>query len=171
MVKSMADAVDELLDREQADQPARERYGRIKRGDRRSRGETKAAKAPQVIDVAKPYQAERYPQHHDADENLDDQTWRPVHRFGNRGQIQVIIAAGGNRSTNEDRVDEEGRGDLLQPQPGVTERARDNVEHYREREAEAQDSAQYHQRDCEPVERPPFQMTLPLQHQFVGDGH
>ena len=29
----------------------------------------------------------------------------------------------------------------------------------------------HHQDQFEPVERPPFQMMLPLQHQFVGDGH
>ena len=54
---------------------------------------------------------------------------------------------------------------------GVTQRARENVEHHRERKAEAQDSAQHHQHELEPVERPPLQVTLPLQHQFVGDGH
>jgi hypothetical protein len=53
----------------------------------------------------------------------------------------------------------------------MTDGARDDVEHDREREPETQQPAQHHQDQLEPVERPPFQVMLPLQHQFVGDGH
>src|SRR5579871_3128448 len=46
-----------------------------------------------------------------------------------------------------------------------------DVGRHGQREAEAEDAAKHHQHQLEPVERPPLQMTLPLQHQFVGDGH
>src|SRR5467141_5456670 len=49
--------------------------------------------------------------------------------------------------------------------------ARDDVEHHGQREAEAQHPAKHHQDHFEPVERSPFQVMLPLQHQFVRDGH
>src|ERR1700736_6412115 len=49
--------------------------------------------------------------------------------------------------------------------------SRDDVSRYRERKSETQDPAQHHQDQFEPVERPPFQVMLSLQHQFVGDGH
>ena len=93
---------------------------------------------------------------------------RAVHRFGDRGEIEVIVAAGRHRRADEDRVDEQRRGDFLQPQPGVADHAGDDVGGDRQREAEAQHAAEDHQRELEPVERAPFQVTLPLQHQFVG---
>src|ERR1700719_5382001 len=120
MIKSFADAIDQLFDREQRDQRAGERYRRVKRGDRRAGRQPEAAKAPQIIDIAEPDQAERDAEHDDADDDLDDQPRRPVQRLGDRGQVQMIVAAGGDRGTNEDRVDEQGGGDLLQPQPGIT---------------------------------------------------
>src|ERR1700676_3351437 len=136
MIKSLADANDQLYAREQRDQHAGERYRRIKRGDRRTRRQPEAAKAPQIIDIAEPDQAERDAEHDDADDDLDDQPWRPVQRLGDRGQIQMIIAAGGDRGTNEDRIDEQGGGDLLQPQPGKTNGPWDDVEHHQRRKAE-----------------------------------
>src|SRR5712691_768507 len=48
---------------------------------------------------------------------------------------------------------------------------RDDVEHHGQREYEAQHPANHHQDHFEPVERSPFQVMLPLQHQFVRDGH
>ena len=41
----------------------------------------------------------------------------------------------------------------------------------RQREAEAEDAAENHQRELEPVQRPPLQMTLPLRNELVGDCH
>ena len=82
----------------------------------------------------------------------------------------MIVAAGGDGGADEDRIDEQRGGDFLQPQPGVADGPRDDVEHHRKREAETQHAAEHHQDQFELVERAPFQVTLPLQHQFVGDG-
>jgi hypothetical protein len=83
----------------------------------------------------------------------------------------MIVAAGGDRGADENSIDKQRGSDFLQPEPGMADGSRDNVEHDRQREAEAQQPAKHHQDQFELVERPPFQMTLPLQHQFVGDGH
>src|SRR6266478_1814638 len=96
---------------------------------------------------------------------------RAVHRLRDRGQIQMIVAAGGYRGADENRIDEQRGSDLLQPQPGMAEGPRDDVSRHRQRETEAQHATEDHQDQFEPVERSPFQVTLPLQHQFVGDGH
>src|SRR5258708_37814269 len=50
-------------------------------------------------------------------------------------------------------------------------RPRYDVGRHREREAETERAAQHHQDQFEPVQRAPFQMALPLQHELVGDGH
>ena len=147
------------------------RNRRIERGDRRARRQPETAETPEIVDIAEPDQAERHAEHHDADDDLDDQARRAVHRLGDRGQIEMIVAAGGDRGADEDRIDEQRGGDLLQPQPGMADGARDDVGRHRQREAETQHAAQHHQDQFEPVERPPFQVMLPLQHQFVGDGH
>ena len=86
-------------------------------------------------------------------------------------QQRGIVAPGGDRRPDEDRIDEQRGGDLLQPQPGMADGAGDDVAGDRQREAEAQHAAQDHQHQFEPVERSPFQVMLALQHQFVGDGH
>ena len=171
MVKSVADAVDQLLDREQRDQHSGQRDRRVQRGDRRARRQAETAKPPQIVEVAEPDQAERDAENRDTNDDLDDQARRAMHRLGNRGQIQVIVAAGGDGGADEDGVDEERGGRLLQPQPGMTDGPRDDVAGHKQREAETQHAANDHQCQFEPVERLPFQMTLPLQHQFVGDGH
>ena len=46
---------------------------------------------------------------------------RAVHRLRDRGQIQMVVAAGSDRGTNEDRIDEQRRGDFLQPKPGMAD--------------------------------------------------
>ena len=106
----------------------RQRDRGIERGDRRVRRQAETAKAPEIVEVAEPDQAERDAEHHEADDDLDDQARRAVHRLGDRGQIEMIVAAGGDRGADEDRIDEQRRGDLLQPQPGTADRARDDVE-------------------------------------------
>src|SRR3981081_4161195 len=110
MVEALGDAIDQLLDREQRDEDAGDRYSRIKRGDRRARWKAETAKAPEIVDVAEPDQAERNAEDDDADDDLDDQPRRPVQCLGDRGQVQMIVAAGGDRGADEDRVDEQGRG-------------------------------------------------------------
>src|SRR5207247_6658003 len=83
----------------------------------------------------------------------------------------MIVAAGGYRRADENRIDEQRGSDFLQPQPGMADGPRDDVGRYRHRETETQDAAADHQEEFKLVERPPFQVTLPLQYQFVGDGH
>src|SRR3984893_1227292 len=51
MIEAVAAAVDQLLDGEQENQRAGKRDGRIERRDRRHRGQPKAAKAPQIIEI------------------------------------------------------------------------------------------------------------------------
>src|ERR1700676_63686 len=104
MIEAVADAVDQLLDREQPDQQPGERYRRIERGDRRPRGQPETAETPEKVDVTEPDQAKRHAEHHEADDDLDDQPWRAVQGFRDRGQIQVIIATGRDRGTNENRI-------------------------------------------------------------------
>ena len=171
MIEPVANAVDELLHREQGDQRAGKRDRRIERGDRRPRWQPEAAEAPDIIDVAKIDEAGRHAEHDDADNDLDDHARRAVHRIRDRGQVQMIVAPGGDGGPDEDRVDEQRRGDFLQPQPGMADGPRDDVSRHRQRKSEAQHAAHDHQEQFEPVERLPFQMTLSLQHQFVGDSH
>src|SRR3954471_16990784 len=106
MVKSVADAVDQLLDGEQRDQHARQRNDRIQRSDRRARRQAKTAKTPEVIEIAEPYQAGRDAENRDPDDDLDHEARRAVHRLGNRGQIEMIVAASSDGSADENGVDE-----------------------------------------------------------------
>ncbi len=129
------------------------------------------AEAAQIIEIAVADQAERDGEHDQPRHDLDDQARAAVHRLRDRGQIEMVVAAGRDRGADEDRVDEHRGGGFLQPQPGMADGAGDDVGGDRHRKAEAEDAAQDHQHGLEPVERPPFQMTLPLQHQFVGECH
>src|SRR5258705_6381780 len=117
MVKTVADAIDELLDREQADQRAAKRDRGIERGDRRARRQAKTAKAADIVLVAEPDQTKGDAEHHDADDDLDDQPRRAMHRLGNRGQIEMIVAAGRAPRAPENSGDENSRGGLLPTPP------------------------------------------------------
>src|SRR5258708_39362012 len=77
----------------------------------------------------------------------------------------MIVAPCRYRGADEDAVDEEGRGDFLQPQPWCPDRARDDVADHRGAEAHQGRAAQDHQQGFEPVERSPLQPPLSLQHQ------
>src|SRR3954470_4212456 len=83
----------------------------------------------------------------------------------------MVVAPGRGRGADEDRIDEQRRGHLLKPQPGMADGAGDDVGGHRQREAEAEHAAEDHQRELEPVEPAPFEVTLALHQQFVGDGH
>src|SRR5258706_9212484 len=120
VLKPLADAVDQLLDREQANQHAGQGYRGIERRDRRARGKAETAKTSEIVEVAKPDQAKRNAENHDADDDFDDHARRAMHRLGDRGQIQMIVAAGGYRPAAENLIDEKRGRDLLQPQPGTT---------------------------------------------------
>src|ERR1700686_5830206 len=97
MVKSIFDAVDQLLDREQADQHAGERNRGIERGNRRARRQPETAETAEVVDIAEPDQTKRDAEHDEADTDLDDQPRGAVQRVRDRGQVQMIVAAGGGR--------------------------------------------------------------------------
>src|SRR5258705_1950861 len=135
MVKALGDAVDQLLDRKQGNQHAGERNRGIERGDRRARGKAETAETPEIVDVAKPDQAERYAENHDADDDLDNQARRAVHRLGDRGQVQMIVAAGGYPGGPEKRTQEKPTGGLLQPQTPMSEGGRDHGKRYRPRQS------------------------------------
>jgi hypothetical protein len=94
-----------------------------------------------------------------------------VQRIGDRREIEMIVAPAGDRRAGEDRIDEEGRRHLLQPQPRPADLAGDDVEDDRRAEPEQQQAAQHHQHGFERIERAPFQMTLPPEHQSVANGH
>ena len=105
-------------------------------------GRRNAAEAAQVVEVAIPDQADGDRQH-DRRSTISTIDPRPaVHRLRDRGEIEMIVAAGGHGRTNEDRVDEQRRCHLLQPQPGMADGARHDVGGDRHREAEAEHAAQ-----------------------------
>ena len=145
MVKSLGDAVHQLLDRKQPDQQSGERDSRIERGNRRPRRQAETPKTSEVVDVAKPDQAKCHAENNDADNDLDDQARRAVQGIGDRGEVEMIIAAGGDRGADENSIDEQRGSYFLQPQPGMADGSRDDVKHDRQRKAEAQQPAKHHQ--------------------------
>src|SRR5262249_35908937 len=83
----------------------------------------------------------------------------------------MVAAPRRDRGAGEDRVDEEGRRHLLQPQPGPPDLARNDVEDDGSAKAEEQEAAQQHQHGFERVEHAPFEVGLPLEHQSVAQSH
>src|SRR5882672_8331874 len=83
----------------------------------------------------------------------------------------MIVAAGGDGGTDEDGVNEKRGRYFLKPEPGMADGSCNDVAGHRQGKAEAQHAAKKHQHEFELVERRPFQVMLPSQHQFVGDGH
>src|SRR5206468_3634497 len=100
-------------------------------------GKTETPEAPEIVDVAKPDQAERHAEHRNANDDLDDQPRRAVQSLGNRRQIQMIVAAGGDSRADEDGVDEKRGGNFLQPEPGVAYLPGDDVAGHRQGKPEA----------------------------------
>src|SRR5215471_17721105 len=169
--ETVAQAVHQLLDRKQSDKNPAYRDRRIEGGNRRHRGHAEAGKAAQEIQPTEIDEAERYPEHDETRGYLHDSPRCPNQRVCDGGEIEVIVAPGGDRGAGEDRVNEEGRGHLLQPQPGPADLARDDVEDDGRAKAEQQQAAQHHQHGFKRVERAPLEVTLPLKHQAFGDGH
>src|ERR1700674_3631613 len=171
VIEAVAAAVDQLLDGKQENQYAGHGGRRVERRYRGHRGEPVAAKTPQIVAI--PEVDETGGDHEDnhTNDDLHDQPRRAVQRVGKRRQVEVIIAPGCNRGADEDAVDEKPRRDFLEPEPGKTDRARDDVACDRNGEAEQRDTAQDHQDQLEPIKRSPLEVTLPVQHQFVGDAH
>jgi hypothetical protein len=83
----------------------------------------------------------------------------------------MIVAPSCDRGAGKDRVDEEGRRHLLQPQPWPADLARDDIENDGAAKAEQQKAAQHHQHGFKRVERAPLEVALPLEYQPFGDGH
>src|SRR3954454_20997680 len=127
MLKAVADAVDQLLDGEQRHQGAGKRDRRRERSDRRSGRQPETAEAAQVIDIAEPDQAKRDREHDEANEDLDREPRPAVQGLRDRRQIEMIVAPGGDRGADEDRIDEQRRGHLLKPQPWMAYGAGDDV--------------------------------------------
>ena len=113
----------------------------------------------------------KYAQNHATNDDFNREPRRAVHRFRQRRQIKVIVAARGDGRADEYRVDEERRRDFLEPQPRMTDAAGDDIESHGRREAEQQCPAQHHQDEFEHIERAPFQMTLTVQYELVGEPH
>ena len=165
-------AVDELLDREQRDQHAGRRNdrrcrrsagsatasgscrGRASRSSSRTRSSSSDTTST-ITRLAISMRAAR----------------RAGHPLGDLGQVEVVVAARRRRHADEHAPGEERRRDLLQPQPGRAERARDDVAEHRQREHEDADAAQDHQHGLEPVERLPLQVAVALQDQRAEIGH
>jgi hypothetical protein len=83
----------------------------------------------------------------------------------------VVIAARGDGRADENRVNEKRGRDFLEPQPRMTDAAGDDIEGHGRRKAKQQQPAQHHQGEFEHVERAPFQMTLAVQYELVGEPH
>jgi hypothetical protein len=169
--EAIAAAVDDLLDREQGDQHAGQRDRGIERRNRRIRGQPKAAEAAEEIDVAEIDQAARNSENDEARRDLDDEPRRAVHRFGESGEVEVVVAPRRRRGAGENSIDEQGRRHLLEPQPGMADRPRHDVERNRQAEAGQRQPAEHHQDHLKRVEGAPFQMTLPVEHELFGDCH
>src|SRR5882672_9138045 len=107
-LEAVAPAVDELLDGEQRDEKPRERDRGIERGERRHRRHAEIAQALDDVYAAEIHHAEGGEEHDAAVEDLGDQTGAPVHRFGDRGEIEMIGAPDRHAGADEDAVDEEG---------------------------------------------------------------
>ncbi len=157
MLETIAAAIDKLLDHEQRDQETAQRDRRIKRGDRRHRRHAEGGKAAQEIEVTKINETERDAEHDHAGGDLDHQAGPAVQHFRQRREIEMIVAAGGDGGADKDRIDEEGRGDLLQPEPGMADLAGDDIQDHRGAETEQQYAAPDHQHDLEPIQRRPLQ--------------
>src|SRR5215470_13797494 len=107
VIEAVSAAIDDLFDREQRDQGAGERDRRIEGCNGSVGGETEAAKAAKKVEVAKINERRCDDEYGEPDRELCDGARGPVHGFGKRRQIEVVVATGGNRGSDEDGVDEQ----------------------------------------------------------------
>src|SRR5215469_16901614 len=136
MLEAVSQAVDNLLDRKHRDQNAAYWNRRVERGNWRQRRHAEAGKATQEIEITKNDEANCYAQYDQPGEDLDCSSEFSSQAFGNRCQIEMIIAAGGHGSPKENRINKECRCHLLQPKPGVADRACNYVENDRAAKSE-----------------------------------
>ena len=88
----------------------------------------------------------------------------PAQAFGDRGQIEMVVAANRNPGAAEDAIGEEGRRYFLQPEPGMADLARQHIEEYGGRKRREADTAEDHQHAFERIECRPFQVPVGGQH-------
>src|SRR6516162_354523 len=169
--ETVAQAVDQLLDRKQSNKNPADRDRRIEGRNRRHRGHSEAGEAAQEIQPTEIDEANRDAQDDDARRDLHNSPRCANQRICDCGEIEVIVAPRRDRGAGEDRVNEEGRCHLLQPQPWPTDLAGDDVEDDSAAKAKQQEAAQHHQDGFKRVERAPLEVTLPLKHQSFGHGH
>ena len=128
VLEAVAQPVHDLLDGEKRDQRAGHRDRRVKRRDRRVRRQAKAAEPAHEVEVAEIDHAKRHREDDEPDDDFGGDAQPPVQRLGDRGEVQVVVAPRGRGEPEEDPVDEERRGHFLQPQPGMADGARHDVQ-------------------------------------------
>ena len=107
------------------------------------------------------------PKYDEAVEDLKEQPLVAGHRFGEHGEIEMVVAACRRRNADKNPVQEEAHRRFLQPQPRMADGTGDDVGQDEDAEARDADAAQNHQQVFERIERAPFQMALLLQDQPV----
>ena len=104
-------------------------------------------------------------------EDLHDEAQPPTHRFGDRGHVEMVVAPRRRRRADEDAVDEEGAGHLLQPEPGMADRAREHIAEHRDSEPSQSNAAHDHRDGFDDVEGGPLEVALRGQDQRAGRAH
>src|SRR6516162_6398701 len=171
MLEAVSQAINDLLDGEQRDQDAGYGNRRVKRSNWRQRRHPKAGKAAQEIKISKNDEAHRHTKYDEPSKDFDRGPESSAQALSDRSQIKMIVAARSDGGAKEDRINEECRSHLLQPKPGVTDRACNYVENYRAAKGEQQNPAQAHQGLLKNVERRPLQMRLSSRDEPIGNGH
>src|SRR5262249_32643223 len=128
VIETFAQAVHQLLDREQSDKNATDRDRRGEGCNRRHRGESDAGKDGQEGQIVERDEPALHAEQEEARRALHNSSCCASQRVCDRGQIEVIVTPRRDRGASEDRVNEESRGYLLQPQPGPADLARNYVE-------------------------------------------
>src|SRR4029079_1327826 len=98
-----------------------------RRGCARYRGNAKAAKPADEIDVAEPGHEQADRDHHQPDRRLDELPRPASHAVADGSEEEVVVTPCRHGGADEDAVDEKSRGDLLQPQPWPADLAGDDV--------------------------------------------
>src|SRR5436305_12834101 len=83
----------------------------------------------------------------------------------------MVVAPRSGREPEEDPVDEERRGDFLQPKPRVPDRARDDIRADGQAEAEEHQPARDHEGQLQVIEQAPLEVALAPEHQPRRDPH
>src|SRR5215470_7449969 len=91
VLETFAQAVNQLLDREQSDKNATDRDRRVEGCNRRHRGHSEAGKAAQEIQIAEIDETERHAEHDEARRDLHNSSCCANQRICDRGQIEMIV--------------------------------------------------------------------------------